>query len=69
LTGWWQVNGKNRTTFREMIEMDIFYSRNIALSLDLRIMVRTFPAIANQVRDHWQRVPSAAPPRSRSVQT
>ena len=45
LTGWWQVNGKNRTTFREMIEMDIFYSRNIPLSLDLRILVRTFPAI------------------------
>jgi lipopolysaccharide/colanic/teichoic acid biosynthesis glycosyltransferase len=69
LTGWWQVNGKNRTTFREMIEMDIFYSRNITLSLDLRIMVRTFPAIANQVRDHWQRLPSATPPRPRSVRT
>src|SRR2546430_194999 len=48
LTGLWQVNGKNQTTFREMIEMDIFYSRNISLSLDLKIIVRTLPAILGQ---------------------
>jgi exopolysaccharide production protein ExoY len=48
LTGLWQVNGKNRTTFRQMIEMDIFYSRNISLSLDLKIILRTPPAILGQ---------------------
>jgi len=48
LTGLWQVNGKNQTTFREMIEMDIFYSRNISLSLDLKIIARTLPAILTQ---------------------
>ena len=48
LTGLWQVNGKNRTTFREMIEMDIFYARNISLSLDLKIILRTPPAILGQ---------------------
>ncbi len=69
LTGWWQVNGKNQRTFREMIEMDIFYSRNISLSLDLRILVRTFPAIANQVRDSWQRLPRVATRRPSSVRT
>ena len=69
LTGWWQVNGKNQTTFREMIEMDIFYSRNISFSLDLRILVRTFPAIANQVRYSWQRLPRAATRRPSSVRT
>ena len=51
LTGLWQVNGKNRTTFREMIEMDIFYSRNISLSLDLKIILRTPPAILGQFFD------------------
>jgi exopolysaccharide production protein ExoY len=30
ITGYWQVNGKNRTTFRQMIEMDIYYSRNVS---------------------------------------
>jgi exopolysaccharide production protein ExoY len=51
LTGLWQVNGKNRTTFRQMIEMDNFYSRNISLSLDLKIILRTPPAILGQFFD------------------
>jgi exopolysaccharide production protein ExoY len=54
LTGLWQVNGKNRTTFRQMIEMDIFYSRNISLSLDLKIILRTLPAILGQFSDSVQ---------------
>jgi exopolysaccharide production protein ExoY len=54
LTGLWQVNGKNRTTFREMIEMDIFYSRNISPSLDIKIILRTLPAIVGQLSDSVQ---------------
>jgi lipopolysaccharide/colanic/teichoic acid biosynthesis glycosyltransferase len=54
ITGLWQVNGKNRTTFRQMIEMDIFYSRNISLSLDLKIILRTLPAIVGQFSDSEQ---------------
>ena len=54
LTGLWQVSGKNRTTFREMIEMDIFYARNISLSLDLKIILRTLPAIVGQLSDSVQ---------------
>jgi exopolysaccharide production protein ExoY len=57
LTGLWQVNGKNRTTFREMIEMDIFYSRNISLSLDLKIILRTVPAIVGQLSDSARPLP------------
>src|SRR5437016_14238182 len=49
LIGLWQVNGKNRTTFRQMIEMDIFYLRNISFSLDLKIILRPLPAIVGQV--------------------
>jgi exopolysaccharide production protein ExoY len=49
LTGYWQVNGKNKTTFTEMINMDIFYTKNMSLWLDLTIMVKTFPAIMAQV--------------------
>jgi lipopolysaccharide/colanic/teichoic acid biosynthesis glycosyltransferase len=48
LTGYWQVNGKNKTTFREMIEMDIWYTKNVSLSLDLEIMLRTVPALLKQ---------------------
>ena len=60
LTGLWQVNGKNRTTFREMIEMDIFYSRNISFSLDLRIILRTLPAILGQFSDSVQPLPRSS---------
>ena len=48
LTGYWQVNGKNRTTFSEMIAMDIFYSRNMSLRLDLAIILKTIPALVTQ---------------------
>ena len=49
LTGYWQVNGKNKTTFTEMINMDIFYAKNMSLWLDLAIMLKTLPAIMVQV--------------------
>ena len=48
LTGYWQVNGKNKTTFSEMIAMDLFYSNNMSLSLDLTIMLKTIPALIVQ---------------------
>jgi lipopolysaccharide/colanic/teichoic acid biosynthesis glycosyltransferase len=49
LTGYWQVNGKNKTTFSEMIALDIYYSRNLSLSLDVSILIKTLPAILGQV--------------------
>ncbi len=49
LTGYWQVNGKNKTTFREMIEMDIFYARNMSLWLDLKVIFKTVPALIEQM--------------------
>ena len=49
LTGYWQVNGKNKTTFSEMINMDIFYTKNMSVWLDLTIIVRTFPAVITQL--------------------
>jgi len=57
MTGLWQVNGKNQTTFREMIELDIFYSRNISFSLDLKIILRTLPAIVRQLSDAARPLP------------
>jgi lipopolysaccharide/colanic/teichoic acid biosynthesis glycosyltransferase len=49
LTGYWQVNGKNETTFAEMIEMDIWYTKNLSLFLDIEIIFRTLPAILAEV--------------------
>ena len=49
LTGYWQVNGKNKTTFSQMIEMDIYYARNLSFSLEISILLKTVPAILGQV--------------------
>ena len=49
LTGYWQVNGNNQTTFSEMIAMDIHYARSLSPGMDLWIMLKTVPAIARQV--------------------
>jgi exopolysaccharide production protein ExoY len=51
LTGLWQVSGKNRTTFEEMVRLDVEYSRRQTLILDLRIIARTLPALYTQVAD------------------
>jgi len=51
LTGLWQVSGKNRTTFAEMIRLDIEYARKRSLWLDLKIIFKTIPALIIQMRD------------------
>jgi lipopolysaccharide/colanic/teichoic acid biosynthesis glycosyltransferase len=48
LTGYWQVNGKNKTTFSEMITMDLLYAEKMSVWIDITIMLRTAPAIAVQ---------------------
>ena len=49
LTGYWQVNGKNKTTFNEMIAMDLFYLKNLSFLLDLKIIFKTCAVIAGQL--------------------
>ena len=51
LTGLWQVSGKNRTTFEQMIRFDIDYARRMSLWLDTCIVFRTVPAVLRQVTD------------------
>lgn len=45
ITGLWQVSGRNRLTFEEMVKIDLFYIENWSLWLDLKIIVLTLPAI------------------------
>ena len=51
LTGLWQVNGKNRTTFTRMIQLDIEYARTKSLVLDLKIIFKTPLALLAQLRE------------------
>jgi len=55
LTGLWQVSGKNRTTFVEMIQLDIKYARTKSAWQDLGILLRTIPALTVQVWETRQR--------------
>jgi lipopolysaccharide/colanic/teichoic acid biosynthesis glycosyltransferase len=52
LTGLWQVSGKNKTTFDEMIRLDIRYAENQSLGQDVRILAKTMPVLWGQVREH-----------------
>lgn len=45
LTGWAQVNGRNKLTWPERIEYDIWYVENWSLWLDFKIMLMTIPAL------------------------
>jgi lipopolysaccharide/colanic/teichoic acid biosynthesis glycosyltransferase len=51
LTGVWQVSGKNRLKFSEMIDLDLEYAKSMGLKQDLRIMLRTIPALWVQWRE------------------
>jgi exopolysaccharide production protein ExoY len=50
MTGLWQVSGKNKTTFTEMIQLDIEYARNVSPGLDLKILLKTVPTILTEIR-------------------
>jgi len=62
LTGLWQVSGKNRTTFVEMIQMDIAYARNLNFWVDLKIIFKTIPALMVQMQDHRKGRKALSPP-------
>jgi lipopolysaccharide/colanic/teichoic acid biosynthesis glycosyltransferase len=51
LTGLWQTSGKNRTSFEEMIDLDVHYARHKSLLMDIKIMAMTLPAIVGQAND------------------
>jgi exopolysaccharide production protein ExoY len=51
MTGLWQVSGKNKTTFQQMIDLDAAYADHWSLSLDLQIIARTIPVICRQVTE------------------
>jgi lipopolysaccharide/colanic/teichoic acid biosynthesis glycosyltransferase len=60
MTGLWQVSGKNRTTFQEMIRLDIKYGRALQPRQDMAILARTLPVVL--AADNGSE-PAAAPRR------
>ncbi|MCL2356392.1 MAG: sugar transferase [Defluviitaleaceae bacterium] len=49
LTGYWQVNGRSRTTYEERVNLELFYVENASLGLDVKIIFKTVPVVLNKV--------------------
>jgi lipopolysaccharide/colanic/teichoic acid biosynthesis glycosyltransferase len=45
ITGLWQVTGRSRTTFDEMVRLDLRYARTSSLWTDLKILLATPRAV------------------------
>ena len=45
LTGLWQVNGRSRVRFDDMVRLDLQYAREWTLWLDIRILMATPRAV------------------------
>jgi len=41
ITGYWQTEGRQKTSYEERVEMDMYYIRNWSLRFDLRMLLRT----------------------------
>lgn len=52
ITGYWQIAGGNGLTYAEMVKLDLAYIQNWSLWLDLRLLVRTVPALISR-RGPW----------------
>jgi exopolysaccharide biosynthesis polyprenyl glycosylphosphotransferase len=48
ITGLWQVSGRSRTTFDQMVALDLAYIRQQSLLMDARILLRTLPTILSR---------------------
>lgn len=51
LTGLWQVSGRYRLSFDQMVQLDIYYIENWSAWLDLKIILKTLPALFMRERE------------------
>lgn len=42
ITGYWQVNGRSNTDFKERLQMETYYCENRSLPMDFKIFFKTF---------------------------
>jgi exopolysaccharide biosynthesis polyprenyl glycosylphosphotransferase len=45
MTGLWQVSGRSRLSFDEMVALDMYYIENWSLWLDVAILLKTVPIV------------------------
>jgi len=45
ITGLWQVDGRSKTSFDDMVRLDLRYAKNWSLWLDIKILLKTVRAV------------------------
>ena len=45
MTGLWQVSGRNKIGFEDMVLLDIYYAENWTIWMDFQILLRTIPVV------------------------
>ena len=53
MTGIWQAEGNKLVSFRDMIDMDLFYIENKSLWLNIKILLKTFLTVLG-IHTHWR---------------
>jgi exopolysaccharide production protein ExoY len=48
ITGFWQVSGRNNLSYRRRVACDILYARRRCMSLNVKILLKTIPAVLSQ---------------------
>jgi exopolysaccharide biosynthesis polyprenyl glycosylphosphotransferase len=52
ITGLWQVSGRSRVPFEEMVLLDLHYIANWSLGLDFKLLLRTIPVVLHGSGGH-----------------
>jgi len=47
-TGLWQISGRCDTRYKKRVELDTFYAKNWSFLNDLKILLKTFPAVLSK---------------------
>lgn len=52
ITGLWQVEGRSKTSFDDMVRLDLRYVQNWSLMLDLKILIKTIKEVLHSSGAH-----------------
>ncbi|MBW8888645.1 MAG: sugar transferase [Fibrobacteres bacterium] len=45
MTGLWQVRGRSKLKFNDMVDLDVYYALHPSLAIDLKILMATIPTV------------------------
>jgi lipopolysaccharide/colanic/teichoic acid biosynthesis glycosyltransferase len=45
MTGLWQVRGRSKLKFSDMVDLDVYYALHPSMGMDMKILMATFPTV------------------------